>query len=73
MPPTTPKSQRCSAHTQVASSCSHWRNIGGSFVLDIDEKNNISGRDSLKDLEKEFGKLPDTWKSSHLPAADTCT
>jgi len=34
--------------------------ISGFFVLDIDEKNNISGEDSLKDLEKEFGKLPDT-------------
>lgn len=37
--------------------------ISGFFVLDIDVKNSACGEESLAELEKEFGTLPDTVES----------
>lgn len=34
--------------------------VSGIFVIDIDNKNGVSGSDSLRELEREFGTLPHT-------------
>lgn len=34
--------------------------VSGIFVLDIDEKNGAGGGESLRQLEAQYGKLPDT-------------
>ena len=37
--------------------------ISNLFILDIDSKNGSKGEESLSELEKEFGKLPETVES----------
>ena len=34
--------------------------VSGFFVVDLDNHNGVDGNESLKDLEKEFGALPET-------------
>lgn len=36
--------------------------INGILVIDVDEKEGKHGFDSLRDLEKDLGKLPPTWE-----------
>lgn len=36
--------------------------VSGFFVLDIDERENVSGNRTLADMEQSYGKLPETYE-----------